>query len=462
MFEKKLPPPIHWHEGMFLQPHHFQQLWHWEEETLTYKSRLLSPYHWGIYRLEIEEEEVARGRFAIKEIDAVLDDGLIVQSHTLSAPLERDLSPFEEELQRGKILPVYLAVPNPGPKAVQIAEGDEATYPLRYRVQSGKVQDESTGSGEAAVDFLKAKGTLLVGDENRSGYETIPVAEVAQAGGVYRLTDYIPPTIIVTKDSPVAAVVRRVCGFLRQEALRQAGNLEGGVRSADAARTLEARFRSLCVGPSLLALEQMVEAEAFRPVDFYLALCRSVAEVNVLTSELMPRNLPRYNHLDLRHVFAALERAVEDATKQPMDWIPLEVEKNAGSPPNSMRFCVKSLRPEHLSRPMCFVVHAGLQADPAALKRWVEHHCTIADRPHLGEWLKRNFPGLERKLFDPPPPNLVMAKGLAYQLVLAGESLEAFKKGEPLWFVSRDPDPGAIERGEAVIPSVLEFYVKRK
>ena len=471
MYQRRLSPSLHWHEGMFLQPHHFQQLSRWVAERLTFENRLLSPFEWGVHSLEVDEDAVLEGRLTIKNIEAIFEDGLVVQTHLLSRPLEKDLTPFESRLQGGEPLLVHLAVPTPGDKVVQVGEGDEASYPLRYEVRGEKVNDESTGANEVLVDVLKVKATLLVGDEDRSGYQTIPVAEVMYSKGAMRLTDYIPPTILVTKESPIALLVRKLCGELRSRALKIAGSLDTAVKHKDLSQTLAARFRSLTMVPSLLPLEQMVECEGFRPLDIYLAVCRIVGELYVHEPEIFPPNLPRYNHIDLRSTFGRLAQLLPEH-RGPEDWEKLEVETQKGSHPNSIRFIVKNLRKEHLTRPINFVVHAGVKGDAAALKRWVEGHCVIADVDHLAGYLRGNYLGMDRGYLDPPPIDLQTERGsVIYQLQLTDETAEPLEKAvgarsrnrdKALWFVSMDPKKNVLEKGEVVLPKVLEVYVKRK
>ena len=47
--------PIFWHQGLFLQPQHFQHLeasWHVQQGVLN---ALTSPYPWGVVHLELDD-----------------------------------------------------------------------------------------------------------------------------------------------------------------------------------------------------------------------------------------------------------------------------------------------------------------------------------------------------------------------------------------------------------------------
>jgi len=57
-----LPGAIQWHEGMLLAPQHFQQLSIRYEELLHYHLMMISPFHWGIRRLKIDQVLLLRAR----------------------------------------------------------------------------------------------------------------------------------------------------------------------------------------------------------------------------------------------------------------------------------------------------------------------------------------------------------------------------------------------------------------
>src|SRR5262249_28543467 len=52
MSARDLPAAIQWYEGMLLAPQHFQQSSLRQEALLAYHLAALSPYHWGVSRLD--------------------------------------------------------------------------------------------------------------------------------------------------------------------------------------------------------------------------------------------------------------------------------------------------------------------------------------------------------------------------------------------------------------------------
>ena len=64
-----------WSQGMFLQPHHFQQEARFVEHLVDTRVRAAEPYAWGFAELVIDEAQLALGRMALARASGVLTDG---------------------------------------------------------------------------------------------------------------------------------------------------------------------------------------------------------------------------------------------------------------------------------------------------------------------------------------------------------------------------------------------------
>ena len=100
--------PIFWHQGLFLQPQHFQLL------DLSFRSLLapflnfLKPYFWGIGEIKIQEASlgvrifsIVKGNFLFQDgTHAVLPDNAIIEARR-----------FEEAwIEGGKPLTIYVGL----------------------------------------------------------------------------------------------------------------------------------------------------------------------------------------------------------------------------------------------------------------------------------------------------------------------------------------------------------------
>ena len=50
--------PVHWHEGLFLRPHHFQAADRYWAERIQTSESWDHPYNYGLYSLELSREAV--------------------------------------------------------------------------------------------------------------------------------------------------------------------------------------------------------------------------------------------------------------------------------------------------------------------------------------------------------------------------------------------------------------------
>ena len=69
-----------WSEGLFLQPHHFQQNDRYVESLVSGVARGVAPYAWGVSRLEIDQELLKLGKFAVKSCAGLTPDGAVFRA----------------------------------------------------------------------------------------------------------------------------------------------------------------------------------------------------------------------------------------------------------------------------------------------------------------------------------------------------------------------------------------------
>ena len=95
-----------WTEGLFLQPHHFQQADRYAEALVGGLARRVAPYAWGVSALEIDAEVLKVGQFAIKSCAGLTQDGTVFR-----VPQSEDHPPALDVPADTKDCIVYLSVP---------------------------------------------------------------------------------------------------------------------------------------------------------------------------------------------------------------------------------------------------------------------------------------------------------------------------------------------------------------
>ena len=70
--------PVHWHEGMFLRPQHFQAADRYWSETLERSEQWDHEYNYGLRAVEISAEAIANYQVQLTLCQARMRDGTLV------------------------------------------------------------------------------------------------------------------------------------------------------------------------------------------------------------------------------------------------------------------------------------------------------------------------------------------------------------------------------------------------
>lgn len=306
--------PIQWYEGMLLSPQHFQQAWLRQDGLLTYHLGRLSPFHYGVRTLVVDQAMLVVGVFRILALEAVLPDGLVVvHPADGGADLQISLTPYADQLKDAPAT-VHLVVPVYKPGA---AAGGELA---RYRsVEGTPVVDENTGDNEQPMARLQPRVSLLVGDEVPQKYVALPIARIAYRDEAFQLTGYLPPAFSVPADSPLADACRTVAKRLREKAAFLAGRLRAPAGTVQATLLADTRHAVQCLAAGLPQLEALLGAGAAHPFALHTALCGIAGQVATLGPGLLPPIFDAYDHGDIEGstgpVIAFIERMIETVSE---------------------------------------------------------------------------------------------------------------------------------------------------
>src|SRR5437764_6649231 len=101
-------PTVHWHEGIFLRPQHFQSAQRAWSRHLVDNSKWDRHYNWGLRALELDIDALANYRCVVRALEARLRDGTLVV-----VTAEEPLPPvsLRAAFERNNTVTVYLALP---------------------------------------------------------------------------------------------------------------------------------------------------------------------------------------------------------------------------------------------------------------------------------------------------------------------------------------------------------------
>ncbi len=308
------PKPLHWHEGLFFRPHHLQAADRYTARLVDQNARFAQWYAWGYRTCDIDPQALAGFRFTVRQLEARFRDGTVVRLPEDAPPPDLDLKPaFQGRLS----VDLYLAIPVPRSGQPNVA-GPGVTNPTRFRTARLKVPDENTGTNEQELTFRTPEVKVLTGDEDRSGYELLPLARLRRADRPEATPEldhtFIPP-VLACDCWPVLQqkILQDVYARLNKKIEVVAGQVVSRGITFDSHTSGDARrMRQLDrMNEGYAVLGHVGFAPGIHPVDAFLELTRLVGQLSVFGDGARPPALPRYDHDDLGGGFWKLKQYLD-------------------------------------------------------------------------------------------------------------------------------------------------------
>jgi type VI secretion system protein ImpJ len=305
-----LPDALQWAEGMPLSPQHFQQNDIYWQQQLWHCAASLQPFYWGVLALALEGTSLQGGLLRIKQLQAVMPDGLAVQvpGNHPDEVLQLDLNDAAIVWPEPQVLKVHLCVP-------MRREGAASSNSSIRRFASllGQEEvDENTGSGRMAVGRLRPLLELLPANQVSAKHVSFPLLEVrCDAAKNITLTDYHPPLLRALAASylgeqSISSRLVRMVRDMREKAKELIGDRSDDDHAASLSPEAQQQiYAARMLGVGLSAYEIEVRTELAHPYQLYLGLARLVGQVACIGNNPLPPVLPEYRHDDCLPGFRA-------------------------------------------------------------------------------------------------------------------------------------------------------------
>lgn len=319
--------PIFWHQGLFLQPQHFQYGDALRQHEQARLAELTLPHAWGVASLEVEEPALATLRLAIAQLSLRFRDGTLVEfpGNAILEPRAFDL----ERLSEGRTAYIGLRRASPDQPSVlefeSLAEAGRAESRLAVAADAQLLPDRYTGGPNARVKLMSYVLRIFWEDEveHLGHYDLIPLVRLEQDGDIARVSrSFVPPSLNLAAAPGLTQIVRQV----RDELVGRARQLDvfkpvsgAAMQAPDADPSQTGLLLALSVlnrhGPML---QHLLEAGQTHPWQAYGALRQLVGELstfseryNMLGETRDGRALvPPYRHEDPSAGFGALAMLV--------------------------------------------------------------------------------------------------------------------------------------------------------
>lgn len=296
-----------WTEGLFLQPHHFQQADRYVEGLIGGLARRVTPYAWGVSALEIDHDVLKVGQFAIKSCSGLTQDGTAFQvPDSTNHPPALDVPPGTKNCV------VYLSVPQRRQGALDVDMTGAELSATRFRPAELDVTDTIAANRKEvrlAVGKLRLQFALAVDD--LADRLVIPIARIVEVRPDQEVVldkSFVPSCLDVRAAPPLTGFLQELEGLLGHrmtalaERLRQSGSTKGAAELQDFLLLITIN-RALPVVRHLGTMENVHPAVLYRDC---LALAGELA--TFMAPEKHPPHFPYYQHHDLTAIFVPVIR----------------------------------------------------------------------------------------------------------------------------------------------------------
>lgn len=305
---------VHWHEGMFLRPQHFQAADRRSRHLIAMGDRFDTHFNWGLRSIDLDTDALANYRFVLRAIDARLRNGTLI-----SLPQDGVLSPLDlkDAFGRESALTVYLALPLLQLNRANVSNG-MAVNGARYSVDEKDLEDENTGLNPVHVKLRVPNVRLLTSGDDHSGYEVLPIARVKRADRAEATPQldesYIPPLLACDGWKPLENnILHPVYDRIGKKLELLSGQIVSRNMTFDSSgqgdRLLFEQLRTM--NEAYAPLGMLFFSQGVHPQQAFLELCRLVGRMAIFGAQRRPAELPKYDHDDLASCFWRVKQYID-------------------------------------------------------------------------------------------------------------------------------------------------------
>ena len=311
--------PIYWHQGLFLQPEHFQQANLYTESLLTPFQNYLRPYFWGACNLDIDTGALKQYSFSLNEGEFLFKDGTwaalkhnaILKPRSFKGVWEKFHEPFV----------IYVGIKNLNLQGEELEVQDNTESGInksRFKINldDNEVTDLYNRKHKAPVSKLNYILQFIWEKEIEfyPEYEIIPVARVEFNGQEVICSKEFIPAVVNIKYSPhLLSYLKNMRDALYARSLNLSAVKPHSqtYRSADALKYLMA-LRVL--NHYIPLLNHYYETPEISPWELYGIFRQLLGELSFLsgTIDVLGRNsdgdflVPPYDHSNLVYCFGQI------------------------------------------------------------------------------------------------------------------------------------------------------------
>ncbi|QOJ18275.1 MAG: type VI secretion system baseplate subunit TssK [Phycisphaeraceae bacterium] len=296
-------PPVHWHEGLFLQPHHLQAMQRHLAETRADDRRAVCAYPYGLVESRLSTDALENMLVRFDRLDAIMPSGTRVTFPGLAELPPMDIKKRFEASSEG--FTILLGVPlwyearantiDPG--------GDDWRAKRLYRIREQERPDENTGENRQPMMHRLINARLMYQDDDQTDMEVMPVLRVVHGTGegigMPRIDpNFIPPCFAISGSVILRELVRDLTNAVEASRREMVVQMTRGGFSVETMRgsDFQQMLRLKTINRFSARLPHLLASPAVSPSEMYLEFRDLLAELAALHPDRDPFDAPPYDH----------------------------------------------------------------------------------------------------------------------------------------------------------------------
>jgi len=411
--------PIFWHQGLFLQPHHFQLFDRSVRMLLDPIHDYMAPHFWGVGDMEIRQASLGTRSFQVAKGEFLFPDGTFVAypGNALVGPRH-----FEDAwVAGGKPFTIFLGLRkwNNLGENVTVVDSleDVSRVTTRFAAPADAEEWKDIHAGGPPAQVKRLHYVLKVFWETEQellgDYLLIPIAQLERMGEEIVMSPrFVRPSLTLASSEPLLKIVREIRDQIAsrsrqlEEFKRQRGIQNAQFGSRDMVYLLALRSLNRYV-PILFHL---TETKQVHPWSVYGHLRQLIGElssfsekVNVM-GETMGEgetSLPVYDHRNLWECFATAQqliaRLLDEITAGPEYVIQLLYDGT---------YYTAEMKPVHFESRNRYYLVLRTEEEPKSVIQSMDTVVKLSSRERLPLLIARALPGVGLEHLPNPPQEL--------------------------------------------------------
>jgi type VI secretion system protein ImpJ len=314
--------PVHWSEGLFLRPQHFQMSERHLHEQIRLAEEWNVGYAYGIHDIEVDTEALANYRIVVRKLHARLPGGEHVRypGDSVLADLPFDNDVFRAADARVR---VFVGVPslqlgraNAGNTGERENTNDERQ--TRFIVEPQEVEDENRSGDPQLLDVRLQNARILIGQDQTAGYSALPIMQLKPGVTVDAPpeidSEYFPPLLNCSAWPQLnAGILENIYDYLGERSKYEVQRFRDHKMAFNSGRPAEFGevLRLQALNTAMGTMTNLPFVKGLHPLTAYLELSRIVGMFAIFdrNSPGLPE-IDRYDHDDSAPRFYRLKKLI--------------------------------------------------------------------------------------------------------------------------------------------------------